>query len=649
VREPHPAGDALLRAATAACIVGTIAFALYARTLLPGVDLGDTGGFQAAVLWPETSARRAYPLYYLLAKPFVAALTPDSPARGLNLFSALTAGLAVGILVFIASAVVRSVAAGAAAGALLAFAYTFWTQAVIAEVYALHLLLIGACLVALHAYARRPSRRRLGLFFAIYAVSFGNHLGMILWLVPFAVFLLASHPRPRELLRADVIGMAAAIAAAGSLLYLPNVIWTWTSLDTPVDWGSRLAAFWFDTTKADWRAASVLAVSPNAASDRIAMWWWDTQQQFGLPGVLAAAAGAARLWWIARPWALLVWLSYAISTVFTLTYNVGDPHVFFLPGHFVAAFAAAAAVAPWGLDRTAARGAMLLPRAAQTAACITLLMYGGWRGWHTYPVADRHLDRRADVLAARLASGVSESNAVLLSRLNWEPENVLLYSARYERPALAWTRLAPVLPHLPFFIRDNAAIGRDIVLTSAAAADVVATYGPAFPILRDDVPPAPSLLETVSQIQRGVPYVLTRLDPADGEPLNEEEFDAVLTALTGAATRTEARYQVWAGQRGGASVFHQASDRPFRARFAILGDEFSVRIDSWLPFDTFRRGGFGHVLRERERLLFIERGVSLLAFRPDGAPVTAYAANHYAPAPRFRIAPPALQLARVSR
>ena len=50
----------------------TLAFALYTPTLLPGVDLGDTGGFQAAVLWPETSARQAYPLYYALARPFVA-------------------------------------------------------------------------------------------------------------------------------------------------------------------------------------------------------------------------------------------------------------------------------------------------------------------------------------------------------------------------------------------------------------------------------------------------------------------------------------------------------------------------------------------------------------------------------------------------
>src|SRR5262247_886168 len=67
-----------------ACLVFTIAFWAYTRTLLPGVDLGDTGGFQAAVLWPETSARRAYPLYYTLATPFIRAVSEAVPARGLN-------------------------------------------------------------------------------------------------------------------------------------------------------------------------------------------------------------------------------------------------------------------------------------------------------------------------------------------------------------------------------------------------------------------------------------------------------------------------------------------------------------------------------------------------------------------------------------
>src|SRR5688500_18223056 len=253
----QPDDPAVLRvnAATVACIAGTVAFAMYTRTLLPGVDLGDTGGFQVAVLWPETSARQAYPLYYELARPFVLALSAANPARGLNLFSALCAGAAVGLLTYIAGIVARSALAGAAAGLLLAVSYTFWTQAVIAEVYALHLALIAACLIALAAYARRPTTARLAVFFAIYALSFGNHLTMVLLLVPFAIFLLQSHPQPRELIQPRTIGLAAGIAALGALLYAPNFLFVWTNIDAPAGWMDRVATFWFDTTKADWREA----------------------------------------------------------------------------------------------------------------------------------------------------------------------------------------------------------------------------------------------------------------------------------------------------------------------------------------------------------------------------------------------------------
>src|SRR5919108_4463863 len=92
-----------------AVVVGTIAFWAYTRTLVPGVDLGDTGGFQAAVLWPEISARQAYPLYYALAKPFVAWLSPDNPARGLNLFSAVCGALASGLLTAVVARVTGSI------------------------------------------------------------------------------------------------------------------------------------------------------------------------------------------------------------------------------------------------------------------------------------------------------------------------------------------------------------------------------------------------------------------------------------------------------------------------------------------------------------------------------------------------------------
>jgi hypothetical protein len=620
----------------AACLVATIAFWAYTRTLLPGVDLGDTGGFQAAVLWPEVSARRAYPLYYTLATPFIRAVSEGNPARGLNLFSAVWAAIAAGLLTLVCGRLTKSALAGAASGLLLAFSYTFWTQAVIAEVYSLHLTLIALCLLALHAFAARPTTATLAIFFAVYAVAFGNHLGMILLLVPFAVFLLHAHPRPRELFTPSIVLLALAIAAAGALQYAPNFMYVWSSIDAPATWGDRLAAFWLDVTKADWREQMVLGIPAIQTWDRLAMWAWDARQQFGIAGLGLAALGAVRLWMQSKPWFVFVWLAYAISTIFAITYNVGDAHVFFLPGHFLIALAAGAAIGGWHNERV------------RHALAVAVLVYAGWRGWDTWPAVDRHDDRRADAYLARVAQDIDERNALLVAKMDWQVENVLLYSARYERNGLAWVRLADVLPHFPFLVRDNLTEERDIVLTAEAAADVVAAYGNLFPVEPDQAPP-PTLVDIASRIPRGTPYVLTLLVPPPGnKTLDPADFGRALTTLTGgrAPSRSNASYEVWAGSYGEAPVLYRSSAHPFRARVQIGGEPFTIRMDSWLPDDTFRRGGFGHVLHGRTHALPVERGVSLVWLGRDGSPARFYGAGLYTPEARFRIRAPTVHLAR---
>ena len=450
-----------------ACVVATLAFWAYTQTLLPGVDLGDTGGFQATVLWPEVSARQAYPLYYGLARPFILAASPGDPARALNLFSAIWGATAVGLLTVLCATVMRSHAAGIVAGLLLAFSYTFWSQAVIAEVYTLHLTLIGLCLLALYWYASRPSFRRLLLVLVVYALSFGNHLTTILLLVPFGLFLFQTSGSRHDLLNARVAATAVGIAALGALQYAPHFMSVWGAFSAPASPAEALGAFWFDTTKQDWRETMILGVGAGQVTDRLAMWLFDSRQQFGIAGLAAACVGLVVLWRKSRSWAWLILTVYAASTIFALTYNVGDSHVFFLPAHFVTAFAAGAAVT--------------FPRRTRVVAmCAAALMIGfaGWRGWTTWPLVDRHDDGRGQQLIAALTQGVRDSNALFVSQMNWQLENVLLYSGRHLRPDLSWVRLGDVLTHWPLFLQDNHALGRDLVLNGDAARELAGVIDP---------------------------------------------------------------------------------------------------------------------------------------------------------------------------
>lgn len=610
-----------------ACVTATLAFWAYTRTLLPGVDLGDTGGFQAAVLWPEVSARQAYPLYYALARPFVLAASSADPARALNLFSAIWGAAAVGLLTFLCSAVMRSHAAGLVAGLLLAFSYTFWSQAVIAEVYTLHLALIGVCLLALHRYASHPSFRRLVVFLALYALSFGNHLTMILLAIPFGIFLLHASATPSHLLNARIAGVAAGIAALGALQYAPNFMSIWGSFSASESAADRIAAFWFDTTKQDWRESMVLGVEANQVSDRLAMWLFDSRQQFGTTGLALAAAGVVAIWRESRPWAWLIVTMYAASTLFALSYNVGDSHVFFLPAHFVTAFAAGAAV------RFPIRS-----RVVTIGMAALMIGYAGWRGWTTWPAVDRHDDRRGQQLIATLTQGVRESNSLFVSHMNWQLENVLLYSGRHLRPDLPWVRLGDVMTHWPLFLADNHRLGRDLVLNRDAVRELTGIVDPS--TLTADIPALTALEQVFAQVPRGMPYVLVLLTPPREAPLDAGEVSRALATLTGTQMpqRSPGAYELFAGVAGERPEIYRSSQRPFTDTFEILDERLTVRMESWLPIDTFRRAGFGHLLRGRQRLMILERGVNLIWLGRDGqVSPPYYAASLFAPQPRFRI------------
>ena len=646
-RVPDPGSRST--AVIVAAIVATVAFWAYTRTLLPGVDLGDTGGFQAAVLWPEVSARQAYPLYYDLAAPFVRAVSVANPARGLNLFSAVFGAIAVGLLTYLCALIAESLAAGIAAGLLLAFSYTFWSQAIIAEVYTLHLALVLASCVALYTYARQPSRFRLAIFFGLYALAFGNHLSMILLLVPFAIFLLHVTPDRRILFAPSTIAMAVMIAAAGALQYWPNLVSTWQVGDGAASWNDRFAAFWFDTTKVDWRESMVMGVRGDQLVDRVGMWWFDARQQFGLLGLLLALVGAVRLWTLSRPWAVLVLLAYAINTLFAFTYNVGDTHVFYLPGHLFTAFLAGTALQSPLFKASSAR-TVKVPAIGAKVLIGLVLVYAGWRAWDTWPAIDRHDDRRAESLVTRLALGVNPQSAVLVTDLNWQLENALLYHTRWQQRDVPWVRLPDVQLHFPLLVRDNEAISRDMILDAYSARDVVAAFGQLFPLQRDPISASPDLIEAITALSSGTPYVLCLLTPPREEHLDPALLQAAVGMLTGGRTpqalRIEgatgagagARYQLMAGLTGEAPIVVRAEDSPFRMDFRLLDDPFTVRMESWLPSDTFRRAGFGHLIHGREHVLTLERGVSLVWFNRNARSSNpVYAASLYAPGPRYRL------------
>jgi hypothetical protein len=616
----------------AAAVVAAGAFALYRATLLPSLDFGDTAAFQDAGGALEVTPRQGYPLYFAIGN-LVVWLAGGEPAFGMNLASAICAALACGLLTWLAADLTGSVSAGVFTGALFAGSYTFWSQAVIAEVYALHVLMLTASLIALTWWAKRAeSLTRLCVFFAVYALGFGNHLMMVLLFPAATLFLASTIPGgPRALLQPRIAGMAVLIAALGAFQYAWNFRSMYTSLVPPESLSEALQTFWFDVTKSDWRSTMIMGVDESALRPRLGLYWFDVVQQFGRMGVAVALIGIAGL--VRQPrMCLLIVTTWMVSAFFAYTYNVGDAHVFFLPSHVFVALTAGYGVAV--LLQVAAS----LQPAAVTIIAVAALTFAGWRVFDTWPAVDRSGDTRPSDLVRELAGDLPSTRAVLVADLNWQLQNGLDYYARHTNPDLLHLRAAGRLLTLPWLIQDNLRHGRDIVLTRGSAHLVKQAFGDTWRIEQERR--GTPLREQVTQLPRGTPFVLVLLRAYRDVPLDLEELTAIVAALTGhtATLPTDSVYTVMVGRAGQRPALVRSESRPFRLRMSLSDMNVDVRMESWLPPDTIRRAGFGHVVVNRHHVLTLERGVSVVALGQNGERrLAGYASGLHAPEPRFRI------------
>jgi hypothetical protein len=626
-----PAADSGVgrRARLAALLVGLAAFALYDLTLLPGFDFGDTGHLQTTVGSPLIAPRAAYPLYFAIGNLFVR-VTGAEPAHALNVASAVQAAVTCALLVLVGAELSGSVLAGVAAALLFAASYTFWSQAIIAEVYALHLLFVTLTMVLLLRWAARPRISRLALFFAVFALGFGNHLSMILLLPAFAVFLLTAAPGGwRSMVAPRVIALALVCACAGALQYVPMLRTLWMMPQPPGSFIEGVRHFWFDITKADWRDTLVMNVPRTLLRDHLSMYWFDVRQQFGVAGPVLAVGGLAFLTIANRPRALLVLLLYAVNVGFAFTYNVGDAHVFYLPSHLVVALLAGCGVALVG---------RLHQRAVPVAAAL-LAAYAVGRAYHDFPALDRSRDRRPAEVMRALAGDLDDRYAILLTDLNWQLVNGLAYFGKITRPVVAHTGLPGVLLYAPALVADNEAIGRDVTLTARAAAAMTAAYGPLLPVVADTRVSVPTLADAVRDLPSGTRYVICLLRPSREFATDENDLTEALQRLTSSRSAwllPGSEYAAVGGRVGEPPRYIAAAALPFRRTIEIEGVPVEIRMESWLTSDTIRRMGFGHVIAGRRHTLIVERGVSFAAFDDRGQPIrTAYAANIFAPQPRF--------------
>lgn len=310
--------------------------ALYVRTLCPSIYTFDSAELTAGAYSLGLVHPTGYPVYLMLAKLFTLIVPLGDIAYRVNLFSAVCAALGLMVLRRVAFIITGSAAGATLAAVMLGVSYPFWSEAVVAEVYTLHILFL-VCILWLALRWRATGRAAflicLGL---VTGLSFGNHMSTIL-VVPGVAFLAWDTLRRRLIpappLRVWTLAGAACLAGLLTYLYLPiryaaDPTFNYAHF-TGVDLGTveGVLSFVRGTIFADWVFGYTLEEIPLETWKFLQLLW----PTFLGVGPIVAAVGFVDLWKRDRTVALSLGLIFAANVVFFVNYRAFDKETMFLP------------------------------------------------------------------------------------------------------------------------------------------------------------------------------------------------------------------------------------------------------------------------------------------------------------------------------
>ena len=201
----------------AAGVAWFISQVVYFLTTQPNVGLLDSGEFLTAAVHVGVPHPTGYPLWTIGA--YIFKLLPfGNGAWEVNLFSGFCTALSIGIVGIILcnsmrwagirDRIAQILSVGWALA--LAFSISMWSQAVIAEVYGLHVLVVTLYLWILYRWVREPAWTN-GLAWSVFFFALGmsnHHLMIALAPLPLMVMLL----RRRDLLAEGFLYLSLAAA-----------------------------------------------------------------------------------------------------------------------------------------------------------------------------------------------------------------------------------------------------------------------------------------------------------------------------------------------------------------------------------------------------------------------------------------------------
>lgn len=398
--------------------VTLLPFVLYLATLAPDVLYYDRPllldsvmlQVQATVL--GMTGPTGEPSWVMLTHLFT--YLPGEEAYLTNLASAVYASVAV-LLVYVAGCLLTWRPVAAAAGAL-AFGVggTFWSQAVITEIYTMNAMFIALSTVSLLLWRDRRSDRYL-LFSAFFlGLSLTNHLTSGIML-PAAV-LFVTLVNYRKLLQPVLLLKGAGCFVLGLLpyLYLPIR----ASMDPPMNEADPSSPGRFLEFVSGSDLTGVLWVfGPQELPGRLWLYIQHLASDFNPFVMLAAAVGIMALLIADRPAAALLGVPYLAWLLYALEFNIFDVEIYFIPTYLMLCLwtSVGAGVLLALAERllSEARRWELLGRGAIGALVALAPLFGVWE---TFAEEDRSEDYRGRKIIETVAAKAERGSTVLHHR-----------------------------------------------------------------------------------------------------------------------------------------------------------------------------------------------------------------------------------------
>jgi len=270
-----------------------------------------------------------YPLFVLLGRLF-SLVMPGSVAFRITLLSLVAAALAPLFLFLTLVRILpgRDGLLAALAGALsLGFSLHYWSQAVVAEVYSLHLLFFSIVVFLVLSWADGGKTKYLLLASYVLGLSFANHMLSMLTLVFAVTVVVWPKPGPRMSVK-TLLSCAALFCLALTLYaYLPIR----SARNPELDWGNpeTWSQFKWVVTGAQYHFRLLATPFPEALS-RL---WPGPFLAAGWPVLLLSLVGLVPDGKHNRLRASLLAV-VVLDLIAVAVYEIPDPPAYFLPASF---------------------------------------------------------------------------------------------------------------------------------------------------------------------------------------------------------------------------------------------------------------------------------------------------------------------------